>query len=175
MRDLLQRSMTLWNVHKHINHTFRDALVCGNGYLAINVLGSPPVRNLNPSTTRIVSENEFEVETDDGSIELIHTGVVHVRGVEQLVSQYGMSPLEAVLPQVLTVRALSEAAAAAQTMLSSTQVVPSPAKEWAQATIEQRDRVALVTTTSINELFAPFVASLPVPPAELYFAGYEAM
>ena len=175
VRDALQQSMSLWNYHKYIHHTFRDALVCGNGYMTLSVAETSPIRNLDPLRTRIISEDRFETTGIDGSMEPIDAPVVHLKGVDQLVSLYGVSPLEAVLPLVMIRRTHEDVASAAEQLLTRAEPVPGSVRKWAEMRIEQKQRVERDVTSSIQELFAGFVPDLPASPADLYFHGFEDM
>jgi hypothetical protein len=143
--------------------------------MSVDVLAMSPVRNLPPESTYIVDDSHFVVEDDDGSERHFNAGVVHIRGVEQLDSAYGISPLEAFLPYLMTLRVLERAASAADQMLQTNPAPPTEIQEWARVTIEQKTRVEVAAAESVRGLMAAFVPNLPEPPSDLYFDGYEFM
>lgn len=173
MRDLVQRSMTLWNFSKHMNHTFRDALVCGNGFMVVNAAASAPLSNLDPLTTTVLAEGVVEVGEGNTAKRRIDTGVVHIRGIEQIDSLLGVSPLEVLLPHVQTLRVIDETVSELEQFDTSN--LSKANRAVLSSRKEMRARAVRATTEAIRELFADFVPTHGPAFADLYFQGYELM
>lgn len=96
-RQSLQQAIELAGLRQFATQALRDADVCGNGYMTVGTLaGQPTVRCVWPDAVDIRPDGSLVEHRADGSVEL-PPGTLHHRGLEQIDSLYGVSPLEPLL------------------------------------------------------------------------------
>lgn len=170
MQTFLEERLAASNVRLYMNQTLRDAEVCGNGFF---VSGEGPgefqFRNLLPESV-LVRPGRFEVQAPEG-LEVVHGHVLHLRGIEQIESPYGVSLLEALLPNLVQSDVVANARAFAGRVLaeSTNEMLRERAREslgFAEAMGEKIDE-------TLGELLAFPRDHLPAPVSDLYFPGQE--
>jgi len=171
MRLLLRRQGTLQGLRQFTNQTVRDALVCGNGYLQLGVRGLDHwMRCLRPEMARVDTDGHITEMTREETIRFDKDEVVHLRGVEQVTSPYGISILE----PLLDIPARREIAAQTLALQSA---IPHGATVETQMRAEALAQVAKQMEKEIEarleQLLAFFPAALDVASGDLYFPGQE--
>jgi hypothetical protein len=107
IRRWTQSHTALLGTRQFMNQAFRDADVTGNGYLEFGFAGLDPVlRCLRPEDVHISGETTFRLADEERDL----GKVIHLRGLEQFDSPYGISPWEPLL-YVLQRRRITEGAA----------------------------------------------------------------
>jgi len=171
MRLLLRRQGTLQGMRQFTNQTVRDALVCGNGYLQLGVRGLDHwMRCLRPEMARVDTDGHVEEMTREETVKFDKNQVVHLRGVEQVTSPYGISILEPLL-DIPTRRKI-----AAET-LALQDAIPHGATQETRMRAEALAQVAKQMETEIEarleQLLAFFPTALDAASGDLYFPGQE--
>jgi hypothetical protein len=96
VRSFTRRSATLQGWGQYVNQVTRDAQVCGNGYLVMRMSGLDwYMRCMRPERVVITRNGDFY--EDGGAGRLDPAGVLHLRGIDQIDSSYGISVLEPLL------------------------------------------------------------------------------
>ncbi len=170
VRGFLRTQTTLQGWRQYMNQTVRDAQVCGNGYLHTQIAGlDPRLRCLRPEHVRIESDGTFKYATGGGD-ELLDAAVLHLPGLEQIDSPYGISVLEPLL-YVLARRKIVGAVRAMSDQM------PAGASEKVRAQTKQLlsvvGQVDRETDERIARLLAFFPRGLAEASEDLYFPGQE--
>ena len=171
LRELVQADTTIMHLRKRLNHLFRDALILGNGYMAISASDGPPILNLDPSQVRILGSGQLSIERD-GAWHALPSSTVHIRGVDQQRSPYGISVLEPFLSHVMRRDTLAEVASLARSIIDTT-AAPPGFRDWSAGVIAQHERVERQVTAQVATLIPDFVTDLPDASPDLYFDGQE--
>jgi hypothetical protein len=169
-RDVAQSTLAVLAMRQFQNQVTRDAEVCGNGYMVTSEEVDISPRCLRPEAVEIVAPGRF-VEIR-GSQRLPVDGVLHLRGLDQLDSPYGISVLESILFALEQVRTFKEAKGAAEHLLSSPKAGPDH-RQWAQSTIALADRTLAGVETRLSQLLGFSRDHLPEARPDLYFKGQE--
>jgi hypothetical protein len=106
--DKIQRLLSAMNLRLWISQTIRDAQVCGNGYAVTHELPDPGLHSLRPEDVEIVDKETFLL-VRNGTREPIEGHVLHIPGIEQFDSPYGISILEPVLAELQTRKVFEDA------------------------------------------------------------------
>ena len=106
--DKIQRLLSAMNLRLWVSQTIRDAQVCGNGYAVTRELPDPGLHSLRPEEVEIVNKGTFLL-VRNGTREPIEGHVVHIPGIEQFDSPYGISILEPVLAELQTRKVFEDA------------------------------------------------------------------
>jgi len=168
-RDFLQQRTSLMSVTKYVNHYFRDALVCGNGYLAFGDSQPLGVSNLRPEDVRITKPNEFAIDRD-GVVETIRDRVLHQRGLKQIISPYGLSLLEIFLSDLRSYDVFADTERLAMEILKANSAPEQ--REWAGQMLSLAKRVGTEREKRFKEMLpGPF--QMPAPEPGLFFEGFE--
>ena len=173
MRGLLQQHTTLLGVRQFFNQAIRDADVCGNGYVEFDFVGLDPLlRCLRPENVKVLGKEQFAL-TEGGRRRVLEQHVVHMQGLEQLESPYGISPWEPLLHLVQRDAILSNVRAFAQEAqrgrLSDNQ------QEQLSSLLRVVERAADDMKRTLETFLWFPRRGLPAPLADLYFNGQERM
>jgi hypothetical protein len=164
----LSRHLASLGIRQWTSQTARDALVCGNGYLATAAGSSPSLYALRPE--------DVEIENDNYLVrgEAVTDPVAHIRGIDQFGSRYGISLLEPFLAEYRTRRTFSEAASFAQRVVRE---YPADSDEyrWAESTIELAARSFEASDERLRALLRFPREWLNTAREGLYFPGQELM
>lgn len=171
--DMLQRNLTSLGMRQWISQTTRDALVCGNGYLVTADTAEPSMYALRPDTVQIIDPDKY-VTVHDGVAKPVYGHVMHVRGIEQCESPYGISLLEPILAEHRKQRVLQEAAEVATRILGS---VSAESKQGrvAQQMLELAERSVAESNRKLDRLLWYPRDWLKDAREGLYFPGQERM
>src|SRR5581483_3845277 len=93
IRGWTQQQLSLLDIRRYMNHALRDAEVCGNGYLIFNEFEPFAPYAGRPEDVRVAEGGRLEVREATGW-QLPGKPILHVRGIEQVESPYGISMLE---------------------------------------------------------------------------------
>jgi hypothetical protein len=171
--DKLQRHLASLGVRQRISQTQRDAEVCGNGYLVMASGPQPAMYNLRPEEVEIIGPDDFRI-VRDGHTSRPEGHVLHLSGIEQFRSAYGISSLEPLMGSYRGQKTLSEAKAFAERMLAE-RPEDSPEAKWARSTLDLADRTIASTEEHIGTLLAYPRDWLDAAREGLYFPGQERM
>jgi hypothetical protein len=106
--DKIQRQVSAMNLRLWISQTIRDAQVCGNGYAVTRELPDPGLHSLRPEEVEIVDTDTFLL-VRNGTRQPIDGHVLHIPGIAQFDSPYGISILEPVLAELRTRKVFEDA------------------------------------------------------------------
>jgi phage portal protein BeeE len=160
-------------VRQWISQVERDANVCGNGYLVTAMGSVPRIYALRPETVEILDDNRYAT-LSDGSMSPVEGHVIHIRGVEQFDSLYGISILEPVLDAYSEARQLSAAKEAANRILKAAGE-SSPEAASARSLLELAARRESSSDQRLEKLLY-FPRDWPADTGEgLYFPGQARM
>ena len=170
VRSFLRRQTTLQGLRQYMNQTVRDAEVCGNGYLYTSMAGlDAHLRCLLPEAVSIRPDGSFGHNTSVG-VEVFTDGVLHLPGIEQIESSYGISVLE----PLLYVTARRQIIASVRT---ASQMMPHGAPESVRVKTQQlltvMSELERQTNTQIERLLEFFPIGLKEASEDLYFPGQE--
>jgi hypothetical protein len=171
-REFAQAQLAIFGLRQFQNQTMRDAEVCGNGYMAFADGAEVAPRCLRPENVLITDSGSFAEVGPDGPLPL--EGVIHLRGLEQIDSPYGMSVLE---PHVF---ALNEARIARESRRLSEialgrENLPEEFLLEAPKMIEQADRWEAAIEDRLTRILGFTRDSLPPAKSELYFPDQKDM
>jgi hypothetical protein len=169
----LQRQFVSMDVRHWVSQTTRDAEVCGNGYLVTAADPYPTLYTLRPEEVEVLGKNEFRLVGPDGS-RPISGHVLHIPGIEQFESPYGISFLEPVLAEYRTLRVFQEATAFARQLLQRADA-GSRERAWAEATLGAAERNVRLVEEKLGQLLWYPRDWLQEAPEGLYFPGQERM
>jgi hypothetical protein len=170
-RLFLSRQGTLQGMRQFTNQTVRDALVCGNGYLQLGARGLDSwMRCLRPEAARVKPDGSMQELQGDNTVAFKDGEVVHLRGIEQVTSPYGISILEPLL-DIPARRQIAAETLAAQSAL------PAGASEATRIRSEALVKVAKQmegeTDARLEQLLGFFPVALDTASGDLYFPGQE--
>lgn len=171
--DKLQRQFASMGIRHWVSQTVRDAEVCGNGYLVTVPDPYPALYALRPEDVEVISAEDFRLVDTEGSGR-IDGHVLHVRGIEQFESRYGISFLEPLLAQYRTLRTFREANDFAQRVVQ-TYTAGSAEHSWAEATLSVAERGLADAEEQLGKLLWFPREWLPGAREGLYFPGQERM
>jgi hypothetical protein len=166
VRASTQQHFALGALNHHLAETLRNAFVVGNGYLAFNTAPPFPVYNLRP---------EDAVDQGNGTAAPLHgrpaVHALHLRGLEQPGSVYGLGALELALPYLQQLDVFVEAATFARKILAT----PSQANKHDRANqyLELAERTKASAQEMLRQVYAPIFQFLPDPAPNLYFEGRD--
>ncbi len=170
VRSFLRRQTTLQGLRQYTNQTVRDAEVCGNGYLYTSMVGlDAHLRCLRPEAVRIRPDGSFSNETSVG-VETLTDGVLHLRGIEQIESPYGISVLEPLLYVTARRQIIASVRAASQMMPHG---APESVQMKTQQILTVISEVERQTNAQIERLLEFFPVGLKEASQDLYFPGQE--
>lgn len=171
--DKLQRHIASLGMRQWISQITRDAEVCGNGYLVTLSGPEPAVYGLRPEEVHILGADRFAVVRGDAT-EPVPGHVLHIRGIEQFASPYGISLLEPILAEQRTRQVFQEASSTAQRILR-TRPPESEEGRWASRTLELAQRGFADSDERLGRLLWYPRDWLPDARDGLYFPGQERM
>lgn len=170
MREVLQSNIAVLGLRQFQNQALRDAEVCGNGYLVIGQGREVAPRCLRPEEVEIIGDDEF-IEWSDGERRPL-AKVLHLRGLDQLDSPYGMSALEPYLFAVEQVRIFDQSRRLYERALEE-EAAPAQIREEAPAMIELSRRSTDAVEARLTQLLGHSRDRLPAAKKDLYFPGQE--
>lgn len=170
VRQWVQQHTGLVQLRQSMNQTVRDAEVCGNGFLAFT--GTPPFStyNLRPEEVEI-REGEFYL-VDGSHVNPIREHVLHLKGVEQIRSSYGVSLLEPFL-QILFERDKMEEAQEAMEMILAHPQAEDSVKQRAAESSRLAKRILDNSDARVRKLLRFPLDHLEDSQEDLYFEGQE--
>jgi hypothetical protein len=155
----------------YLAHLVRDALVCGNGYLAFGPMPDEDIRLLRPEHVTALDGNTVRVS--EGDAETIYKPVLHDAGAEQCDSPYGLSVLEPFVSLQIRRELMLQTIEFAD--FYGQPSVPEPLRTKAVQNVPLARR----TLESIDKQIAATLGSLrsfqAESPPDLYFPGHELM
>jgi hypothetical protein len=169
-RDAAQSSLAVLAMRQFQNQVTRDAEVCGNGYMVIAEGSELTPRTIRPEAVEIDESGQYFEISANGRHRLEH--VLHLRGVDQIDSPYGISALELVLFALEQVRTFKDSKAAAERILAADSA-KAEHREWALKTIDLADRSLLAVDERLSQLLGFTRDELPAAKPDLYFRGQE--
>jgi hypothetical protein len=167
-REFAQSQFALLGLRQFQNQVTRDAEVCGNGYLVLGEVGVPAPRCVRPESVEI-SGNKFYEVTDAGKHQL--KNVLHLTGIDQIDSPYGLSVLEPVVYAVDMVKLFSSTKEFAQRVLQESN--DASQLEWAEQNIRLADRQFAGIEETLALLLNFHQDRLPEARNGLYFQGQD--
>jgi hypothetical protein len=171
--DKIRRQLSSMNLRLWISQTTRDAEVCGNGYAVTRTTPEPAMYNLRPEEVEIAgAERYFRIR--DGRREPIDGHVLHVPGIEQFRSPYGISILEPVMAELRTRKVFEEASAFAHRVIED-HGQDSPYAERVRSTIALSQRGVAASDERLGKLLWYPRDWVPNAREGLYFPGQERM
>lgn len=173
MRDFLQQWGSDMDLQHYFNQAVRDAEVCGNGYAAMQTVDPVGFYNLRPETVAITPDG-FEATTPDGPLVLRSEAVIHLTGIDQVQSPYGISMIEAFMPSVVAIARYDSIEKGGRHLLTRPQL-PAELEKRAQGYINLAQRGRKNMEEAINDLLWFPSDHLPEPATGLYFEGHSRM
>lgn len=171
-RDDAQARLALLAMRQFQNQSTRDAEVCGNGYMLLHEGADVSPRVLRPENVEIDGAgNYFELDRE-GRRPL--SDVLHLRGIDQIDSPYGISALEPVLFALDQIRTFSEVREGAERILASPEAGPNE-REWATGSLALVERTLAAVEERVSQLVGFTRDELPEAKPDLYFPGQELM
>ena len=168
IRGFAQQHMNLGSLRYYLAQALRDAFVTGNGYLLFNT--DEPVSAYNGSPERAVDLGRDRIAPMAGGPS---KPGLHLRGLEQQGSDYGLGLMEVVLPSLMQAATVEGAADLARTVLSDP--AARDHRAWAERTVAFAERSAANLEEATRSVFSPLFNFLPAPASDLYFPGREQM
>jgi hypothetical protein len=172
-QDKMQRQLSAMNLRLWISQTTRDAQVCGNGYAVIPDSPDSGVYNLRPEDVEIVGPDTF-VLIRDGKREPIEGNVLHIAGIEQFRSPYGISILEPVLSELRTRRIFEDATRFAEGVIAE-YGTDSEHGLRVRHTMPLSERALAASNERLGQLLRYPRDWVPAARDGLYFPGQERM
>lgn len=173
VRSFLRQQYTLAGMRQFFNQVVRDAEVCGNGYLhhGLSGLDAQP-RCLRPESVEPRTDGAVIESTSEGPLIFPAEEILHLRGIEQIASPYGISILE----PFLYVRARRRIAQHTRAMWDQLPVgAPEQVKLATRELLHVASAIEAETEQRLNQLLATFSTILPDASEDLYFPGQELM
>jgi len=171
MRSFLQQQLLVSSSRQYINHAVRDALVTGNGYLAFRVDQQFSFHNLDPERTRVRGRDRYQVAGPDNRMTDIDDSVIHLRGLRQPKSEYGVSLLEVFVGDYFQTKTFANLDASIP-LDAPWRLIPQNRRQLEE--IDDQRRRILQAQRSRFEDVLPFVRQQArASQADLYFPGYE--
>jgi hypothetical protein len=171
-RDLAQSNLATLAMRQFQNQVTRDAEVCGNGYMLFTEGADLSPRCLRPESVEIEARDRF-YEIHENSRKPLD-GVLHMRGLDQIDSPYGISVLESVLFALEQVRTFNQAKEFAEKILSSDEA-KAEHRDWAEKNIALADRTLDAIEARLSQLLGFTRDHLPAAKPDLYFRGQEGL
>jgi hypothetical protein len=172
IRNWLQQRQLLLHFRYYMNHAVRDANVLGNGYFVFRQHEPLGAYNVEPERVWILSDGHYRIQQADHEEEVARDGVLHLRGIEQLESPYGISMLEVFLYHLEQRDVFDQVSSFASSIVGRLDV-PSEAREWARQALEQSERITLSLPERISSMLWLPKEYLPTPGSDLYFPDHE--
>lgn len=171
VRVFLEDRLAASNVRYYMNQTVRDAEVYGNGFF---LTGDEPeefsFRNLRPHEVE-VRPNGFWLVTPSGQ-EPVRGHVLHIRGIDQIVSPYGISLFEVLVPSLVQSDVARRGQEFASQVLSRSDIGPEIRARAEESLQFSQEMLGRVDESMAALLWFPR-DHLPAPVPDLYFPGQE--
>lgn len=166
VRAFAQQELALGSIRQYLAEVLRDALVTGNGYLAFGRTAPVVAYALRPDTAVDLGDDMAAPGANSSPVRALH-----LRGLEQPGSRYGLGVLELALSRLQQSDVFSASASFARQVLAT----PSRAENhgWATRTLALCQRVNADGDRGLRQVLAPILTLLPEPVPDLYFEGRE--
>ncbi|MGA9286408.1 MAG: hypothetical protein WBV85_13310 [Solirubrobacteraceae bacterium] len=169
----IQRQVSAMNLRLWISQTTRDAQVCGNGYVVTREHPDPGLYNLRPEEVEIAGRDTFYL-LRNGAREPIEGHVLHIPGIEQFESPYGISILEPVLAELRTRRIFEDATRFAEKVIAE-YGADSPHGLRVKHTVPLSERALIASDARLQQLLRYPRDWVKDARDGLYFPGQELM
>jgi hypothetical protein len=166
VRAFAQQELGLGSLRQYLAEVLRDALVTGNGYLAFGRTAPVAVYALRPDTAVDLGDGTAAPETGSAAVR-----AVHLRGLEQPGSRYGLGVLELALYRLQQSDIFSASASFAKQVLETPSLWEK--HDWATRTLALCERVEADGDRRLQDVLAPMLTLLPEPVPDLYFQGRD--
>jgi hypothetical protein len=171
-RAYLQGSSGVMHTSEYLSHLTRDAQVLGNGFATFHTTPSPAMSLQDPSLVEVTAEDSFwRIESSSTRVP-ITDHILHLRGIEQMNSAYGISMLE---PLVASYEILRTTLRARETSLEYASG-PNPTQEmidWARDCEQLHQQTASNFASTVQNMYFLPLQHWAFEPGDLYFTGYE--
>jgi len=172
IRQFISRRATLHGWQQYTNQALRDAIVCGNGYLSMTMLGlEGRMRCLRPE--KVIIREDGSYTEIGGAARLAASSVAHLPGITQVRSPYGVSWLEPFLFLLTRRRVYASALKFARSVQVS--MASDQDKEQVEKTLVMIRRFNDEASARRDELLAGFPATGTEAIEGLFFPGQEEM
>jgi hypothetical protein len=171
LREHLQTDLAALGIRQFMNQTTRDGEVCGNGYLVSSHGADLSPYCLRPEDVKIEASDRFLLVKNGEWREI--QNVVHIRGIDQIDSLYGISVLEPVIYAVDQTRLFQSTKQLAEQALTDAQL--ESRWTWAQGSLAFADRGMDQLDQILSRLLGFTRDRLPAAREDLYFPGQEEM
>jgi hypothetical protein len=171
IRGWTQQQLALLDIRRYANHALRDAEVCGNGYLVFNDYEPFAPYAGRPEDVRVGSRGVLELREEHGWV-IPGKPILHVRGIDQIHSPYGMSMLEPFMYAVYRFDQLGQVRDDQQEMLRSYSLTADQAREL-EAKVGLVERILKTTTADVTAMLRFFYDEIAEPERPLYLPGHE--
>jgi hypothetical protein len=166
VRAYAQQELGLGSLRQYLAEVLRDALVAGNGYLAFGRTAPVSVYALRPDTAVDLGDDTASPEPDSPGVHALH-----LRGLEQPGSKYGLGVLELALHRLQLSDIFSQSASFAKQVLATPSL--SEKHDWATRTLALCERAETDGDRRLQQVLAPMLTLLPEPVPDLYFEGRD--
>ena len=166
VRAFAQQELGLSSLRQYLAEVLRDAVVTGNGYLAFGRTAPVAVYALRPDTAVDLGDDMAAPEADSPPVRALH-----LRGLEQPGSRYGLGVLELALSRLQQSDIFSASTSFARQVLATPSL--SGKHDWATRTLALCERVEADGDRRLEEVLAPMLTLLPEPVPDLYFEGRD--
>jgi hypothetical protein len=166
VRAFTQQELGLGSLRQYLAEALRDALVTGNGYVAYNTTAPFAVYNLRPDDALDAGNGMVAPQSGERAVHALH-----LRGLEQPGSRYGLGILELAMSHVQQLDVFGASTALAHQVLAEPPL--SNRRDWAIRTLNLAERVEADGNQKLREVFSPMLTLLPEPVPNLYFEGRE--
>jgi hypothetical protein len=172
IRQFISRRATLQGWQQYTNQAVRDAIVCGNGYLSMTMLGlEGRMRCLRPE--KVIIRGDGSYSEIGSSTTLPGPSVAHLPGITQIQSPYGVSWLEPFLFLLTRRRLYASALSFARSV--QIEMVSDESKERLESTLVMIRTFNEEADARRDALLAGFPRERTDPTEGLFFPGQEQM
>lgn len=171
IRGWTQQQLALLDIRRYMNHALRDAEVCGNGYLVFTDFEPFAPYAGRPEDVRVASGDVLELRDEHGW-GIPGKPILHVRGIDQIHSPYGMSMLEPFMYAIYRFDHLGQVQQDRQEMLRSYSLTADQRRD-VESTVALVERILKTTTGDVTAMLRFFYDQIAEPERPLYLPGHE--
>ena len=162
----VQQNIENSDLSRYTSHLFRDAYVCGNGFLGIT--SQPGLRLFRPEDVKVEKGPSYLLRDEVGQLAPLKESVIHLPGALQTSGPYGVSMLEPFIQMLLPVDTAERAVEQLREFPPSQERDDTISRftrhlDRARAELEERESNVLGLAT----------ARLPTSSGLQYFPGFE--
>lgn len=157
------------DIRHYTAHIMRDAFVCGNGYLAVPPPPNP-LRLYRPEHVEVTSDS-FRVRDPVANLrlEVPASGMLHLRGMNQVGGPLGVSTLE---PLLILLGQMEQAHYNVEHNVPIALATGTEqARTWAQRAQDFERRIVAENEREVRDILGGGTLSLQPAPPDLYFPG----